>query len=64
MFSSLTIGKRLAIGFGVVLTLLVAVAVWSVFGIGSVVWNADHCIAGNALRAEMIQREVDHSQLG
>ena len=60
MFSNLTIGKRLALGFGVVLTLLVAVALWAVFGIGGVVSNAEQTIAGNELRAEMTQREVDH----
>jgi methyl-accepting chemotaxis protein len=57
---NLRLTVKFAIGFGIVLLLLTAVAGWSIFGIGGIVKNAGQVINGNALRAEMIQREVDH----
>ncbi|PLY02660.1 MAG: chemotaxis protein, partial [Desulfuromonas sp.] len=48
------------IGFGVVLALLTLVAAWSGKGISNIVANAEEVIAGNQLRGEMVQREVDH----
>ncbi len=60
MFREMSIGKRIGWGFAVVLVLLGAVALWSVFGIGSIVGNASEVIDGNKLRAVMVEREVDH----
>jgi len=60
MFKNMSIGKKIGLGFGVVLLLLAVVAVWSVTGINGIVVNAGEVIDGNKLRAEMIQKEVDH----
>ena len=60
MFDSMSIGKRLAAGFGIVLTLVVVLAGWSIYGVGGIVKDATEVIEGNKLRAEMVQKEVDH----
>ena len=54
------LGIKFAIGFGIVLILLAVVAIWAITGIGGIVGNAGEVIEGNKLRAEMIQKEVDH----
>ena len=59
-WKNISLTGKFAIGFGVVLLLLATVAGWSILGIGGIVDNAEEVIDGNALRAEMIQREVDH----
>lgn len=59
-WKNLKIGVKLAAGFGFILLLLVILGLWSVRGIGKIVANADEVIGGNKLRAEMLQREVDH----
>jgi methyl-accepting chemotaxis protein len=51
---------KLSLGFGAVLLLLVVVGVWSIMGIGGIVGNAGEVIEGNKLRAEIVQKEVDH----
>ncbi len=60
MFDNLSIGKRLAAGFGIVLVLVCVLAGWSIYGVGGIVKDAEEVIDGNKLRAEMIQKEVDH----
>lgn len=47
-------------GFGLVLALVIVVAGWSYFGIGTIVTNAHQVIEGNKLRADVVQRVVDH----
>ncbi len=59
-WKNLTIGKKLMIGFGVVLALLTAVGLLSYTGVGGIVANAGTVIDGNKLDAELAQREVDH----
>ena len=59
-WKNLTIGKKISIGFTIILALLALVAVWSISGVGNIVTNAEEVIDGNKLRAEMIQREIDH----
>ena len=59
-WQNIRLSGKFAIGFGLVLFLLSLVAGWSIFGVGNIVGDAEEVIAGNALRAEMIQREVDH----
>ncbi|MBF0199965.1 MAG: CZB domain-containing protein [Desulfamplus sp.] len=56
----MTIGRRIAAGFGIVITLLVILGVMSFTGVGSIVDNASEVIEGNALDAELTQKEVDH----
>lgn len=55
-----SVGTKLALGFGVVLTLMVAASVWAILGVAQIVENAGEVIAGNELRALLIEREVDH----
>ena len=56
----MTIGKKIASGFGVVLILLGAVGSLSFSGVGEIVNNAEETIDGNRLDGQLAQREVDH----
>ncbi|EMG38262.1 methyl-accepting chemotaxis sensory transducer [Desulfocurvibacter africanus PCS] len=47
-------------GFGLVLALLLVLGAWSVQGIGGIVGDAGEVIGGNRLRAEFVQKIVDH----
>ena len=58
--SKMTIGKRITLGFGVVLTLLAAAGVMSYVGVGGIVDNAKEVIEGNKLDGNLAQKEVDH----
>ncbi len=60
MFKNLKLGTKISLGFGMILTILAVVAIWSVIGINTVVKNAHMVIQGNKLQEEMTQREVDH----
>ena len=57
---NMTIGKRIAFGFGVVLVLLCAAGIMSYTGVGGIVLNAGEVIQGNKLDGTMAQRELDH----
>ena len=59
-WKDLTIGKKIGVGFGVVLALLVVVGVMSYSGVGDIVNNATEVIDGNKLNGELAQKEVDH----
>ena len=59
-FNQLTIGKRIAFGFGIVLTCLCIITLGSYFGVDRIVKNADVSIAGNQLDAELAQMEIAH----
>jgi methyl-accepting chemotaxis protein len=59
-WSDLTIGKKISLGFGVILVLLGAVACLSYFGVGGIVRNAGQVIDGNKLDGMLAQKEVDH----
>ncbi len=58
--NTITIGKRIAIGFGVVLLLLAVAGIASYLGVEGIVENADQVIRGNALDRNLAQKEVDH----
>ena len=60
--SNWSIKKRIGTGFTTVLILLTVVGLWSLRGLGEIVHNAEGVIDGNKLKAEMVQREVDHLQ--
>ena len=57
---NMSVGKKIMLGFGVVMILLAVLGVTSFTGVGSIVKNAHQVIIGNALEKELIQREVDH----
>ena len=59
-WSGMTIGKRISLGFGLVLALIVVLSVSSFVGVGKIVGNATEVIGGGRLNAELAQREVDH----
>ncbi len=57
---NMSIVKKITIGFGIVLILLVADGVMSFIGVGSIVKNAHDVNLGNDLDRNLAQREVDH----
>ena len=57
---NMTIGKKIASGFGIVLALLALVVVLSYTGVGGIVTNATEVIEGNKLDGDLAQKEVDH----
>ena len=59
-WGDLTIGKKIAFGFGIVIILLIALGYLSFSGVGSIVKNASEVIEGKALDGQMAQKEVDH----
>jgi methyl-accepting chemotaxis protein len=59
-WKDMSLTGKFAMGFGIILLLLSGIAGWTILGISTIVSNAEEVIDGNALRAEMIQREVDH----
>jgi methyl-accepting chemotaxis protein len=59
-WKELTIGKKIAIGFGVVIILLLVQGELSFTGVGGIVKNASEVIDGKALDGELAQKEVDH----
>ena len=59
-WKNLKLKGKFSLGFGLVLLLLAITSVWAIFGINSILNNADEIIVGNKLRGEIIQKEVDH----
>ena len=59
-WKNLTIGRKITVGFGIVLSMLAAVGFLSFNGISGIVGNADQVIAGNQLNGLLAQKEVDH----
>lgn len=59
-WKNLKLGKKFGVGFGFVLLLLTVVVFWAVFGISSIVGNAELVISGNKLDGMLAQKEVDH----
>ena len=60
MLKNMTIGKKLALGFGVVLVLLTVVAIISYCGVGRMGTDATDVIAKNELIENLTRKEVDH----
>ncbi len=59
-FKNMTIGVRIAGGFGVVLAMLTLVGILSYTGVGGIVGNAGEVIEGNKLAHTLAEKEVDH----
>ncbi len=57
---NMTVGKKIGIGFGVVLTLLAVVGVVSFVGVGGMTDNAKDTITKNELIENIVSKEVDH----
>ena len=60
MFKNMTVGKQIALGFGIVLVLLGVIGITSYSGIGGIVTNAVNMINGESIIGEMKAREIDH----
>ncbi|MEW6238001.1 MAG: methyl-accepting chemotaxis protein [Candidatus Omnitrophota bacterium] len=59
-WKDIKLGRKFAVGFGLVLILLMVVAGWSILGIGGIVKNAGQVIEGNKLKSQIVERIVDH----
>ncbi len=59
-WKNLRLAGKFALGFGLVLGLLLVVGVWAGYGVNGIVANAKEVIGGNKLRGEVVQREADH----
>lgn len=59
-WKQMTIGKKIAIGFGVVIFFLISCVVLSFTGIGGILTNANEVINGIELDGNLAQKEVDH----
>ncbi|MCM2357094.1 MAG: methyl-accepting chemotaxis protein [Geobacteraceae bacterium] len=59
-WSSLKLWQKISIGIGSVLLLLLVTSLWAISGLTEVVKDGQAVITGNALRGELLQREVDH----
>lgn len=57
---SMGLRAKIASGFGLILLFLVVVAAIAYFAIDSLVVDAKEVSGGNALKAEIVQRELDH----
>lgn len=55
-----TVSRRVFTGFGIIIFFLICISVYSIYGVSSIVENANEVIEGNKLKSIVIQREVDH----
>ncbi|MBF0341583.1 MAG: CZB domain-containing protein [Magnetococcales bacterium] len=60
MWNNMSLGKKILTGIGLVLILLMGVSGWSLKGISGMLDDGMEVVAGNKLRGELLQREVDH----
>ncbi|MFC1513128.1 methyl-accepting chemotaxis protein [Thermodesulfobacteriota bacterium] len=60
MLENTRMGKKMAIFSGSILTLLLLLGGWGIYGLTHVVADGIEVADGNALRGEILQREVDH----
>ncbi len=59
-WKNMTIGKKIAAGFGVILLILVLIVIANFTGIGNIVYDSEEVINGNKLDGTLAQKEVDH----
>ena len=59
-WKDIRISKKMYIGFGMIILLLTAIAIWAFLGISQILDNAEEVIEGNKLDASLAQKEVDH----
>lgn len=59
-WKDLKLSWKFAFAFGSVILLLLVATFWAVNGIQRIIWDAEEVIAGNKLKSEMTQKEVDH----
>lgn len=54
------IGKRIGLGFGLIILILTVLGVWSVIGTMNIVENAGEVIDGNKIRSQITSAELAH----
>ena len=59
-WKNLKLGKKIMIGIGCVIILMIVVGSWSWFGINGIVSDAHELSEGNKLVGVLLQREIDH----
>ena len=59
-FKNMTVGKRITLGYAIIIALLMVLATINYSGVGGIVSDATTVIAGNKLTALLVQKEVDH----
>ena len=57
---NMSLAKKIGGGFGIIIIMLCAIAIWAIFGIRGIVDNANEVIEGNKLVGDLVQKEVDH----
>jgi methyl-accepting chemotaxis protein len=60
MFRNLTVGKRIGLGFGALIVLLIAVSAIALFGVKRMSEGAENEMAKNELIERLMQMEIDH----
>ncbi|MHC4583704.1 MAG: methyl-accepting chemotaxis protein, partial [Planctomycetota bacterium] len=60
MFKNLTIGKKVAFGFGLIIILLLVVGILAFLGVSGMGKNAEDVISKNELIKTITQKEIDH----
>ena len=58
--NNVTVGGKIAGGFGIVLFVLIGVVCFTYLGIGNILEDAQKVIYGNQLMGDLVQREIDH----
>jgi len=59
-WKNMKLRDKILSGYGLILLIMTGIGIWSIYGIGEIVRGASQVIGGNSLRAEIVQREVDH----
>jgi methyl-accepting chemotaxis protein len=59
-WNNFKLGTKLTLAFGCITLILAVVALWSVFGINAIVFDAEEVISGNRLRTELEDKYVAH----
>jgi methyl-accepting chemotaxis protein len=60
VWNNIKLGKKIMIGIGLVLALMLVIGGWSWSGISGIVHDATELSAGNKLVGILLQREIDH----
>lgn len=60
MWKNINLGKKITLGIGAVLVLMLVISGWSWMGIDGIVDDATELSAGNKLVGILLQREIDH----
>lgn len=60
MWQKMTVGKKISLGMGVVLCLLISMCAYGILGMNNTVSDAKEVIYGNMLDSLIAQKEVDH----